>query len=140
MEVFFECVTKFSCRLLWTHAKNLTHFCLCNLQTCSHSTFCGSCVQGLQNCPICDNVITSWKCCQSTMSHNKLNPPIMSLALRMEEIANDVPILDTTPNEKDGIKMEAKDGIQDPDHENVNFQSKINSDEEASDHVKWHSK
>jgi len=74
------------------------------------------------------------------MSHNKLNPPIMSLALRMEEIANDVPILDTTPNEKDAIKMEAKDGIQDPDHENVNFQSKINSDEEASNHVKWHSK
>ncbi len=104
-----------------TYAKNLTHFCLCNLQTCSHSTFCGSCVQGLQNWHICDNVITSWKHCQSTMSHNMLNPLVMSFAPRMKKIANDVPILDTTPKEKNAIEMETKDGIQDQDHVYVDF-------------------
>ncbi len=119
-----------------TYAKKLTHFCLCNLQTCSHSTFCGSCVQGLQNCPICDNVITSWKRCQSTMSHNKLNPLVMSFAPRMQEITNDVPILGTTPKEKDAIEMETKVGIQDQDHEDVDFQLETNSDEETSGCVK----
>ncbi len=123
-----------------TYAKELTHFGLCNLQTCSHSTFCESCVQGLQNCPICDNVITSWKCCQSTMFHNKLNPLVMSFAPIMQEITNDVPILGTTPKEKYAIEMETKDGIQDQDHEDVDFKVETNSDEEASTHVKWHSK
>jgi hypothetical protein len=64
----------------------------------------------------------------------------MSFALRMKEITNDVPIIDTTTKEKDVIEMETKDGIQDQNHENVNFQSKIDNDEETSSHVKWHSK
>jgi hypothetical protein len=37
----------------------------------------------------------------------------MSFVPRMKEIANDVPILYTTPKEKDAIEMETKDGIQD---------------------------
>jgi hypothetical protein len=45
----------------------------------------------------------------------------MSFAPRMKEITNDVPIIDTTTKEKDVIEMETKDGIQDQNHENVNF-------------------
>jgi hypothetical protein len=47
------------------------------------------------------------------MFHNKLNPLVMSFAPIMQEITNDVPILGTTPKEKDAIEMETKDGIQD---------------------------
>jgi hypothetical protein len=50
-----------------------------------------------------------------------LNPLVMSFAPRMKKIANDVPILDTTPKEKNAIEMETKDGIQDQDHVYVDF-------------------
>ncbi len=39
----------------------------------------------------------------------------------MKEITNDVPIIDTTPKEKDVIEMETKDGIQDQNHEDCEF-------------------
>ncbi len=45
----------------------------------------------------------------------------MSFVPRMKGIANDVPIFDITPKEKDAIEMETKDDTQDQDHEVMNF-------------------
>jgi len=95
-------------------------------------------VQGLQDCPTYGSNIIGWKCQQSTILLNKLNPLVMSLTPRLKvDVDHNLPIFDTTLKNKDIVidQQTNQNVIQEDEH--VNFQSEVDIEDEPSSCVKW---